>query len=156
MVPIEDVLLISAKSEISKGIQADVKSQIITIYDDNKNCCESVLSCCRNIRDLCCFCCTKDNQVSSIVRNTTITYQDNDSNRNIDYGEEHLAVPEVKENYCNRFRCCKYSNADTPSNARLLSSEQQAIYYKEKSNPNQELECYLNSDKEFDPKKTLK
>lgn len=44
----------------------------------------------------------------------------------------------------------KFSNLDSASNARILSEEQQAAYYKEKFEPNAKLEFYLISDTDID------
>lgn len=44
----------------------------------------------------------------------------------------------------------KYSNLDSASNARLLSQEQQATYYKDKFEPNSNLEFYLISNTDID------
>ena len=44
----------------------------------------------------------------------------------------------------------QYSNLDSASNARLLSEEQRAAYYKEKFEPNAKLEFHLISDRDID------
>ncbi|UJR11465.1 hypothetical protein I4U23_015644 [Adineta vaga] len=46
----------------------------------------------------------------------------------------------------------KYSHSDTPSNARLLTGQQQADYYFSKFQPHTELKFYLINSKEFDPR----
>ncbi|CAF2663838.1 unnamed protein product [Rotaria sp. Silwood2] len=185
MLPVEDVLLISVKSEIKTGIQADIKSEITPIYAESENCCDSLLSCCRKTHDYCCCCCRQKTKVTPFVHNTTTIFHDEDPNRRTNVAEEHLPVPNVKEDCCNCFRCwccrikkvvdiirrtntvaerkeqrviiitieySKYSNLDTPSNASLLTSEQQSAYYKEKFHLNKELQFYAITDKELNSK----
>jgi hypothetical protein len=192
MIPVEDVTRITSKSELKKGVQADVKSHITPVYAQSENCCDhcyaSLLNCCRKTRDCLCYCCQKETKIAPYVRNETIIH-DADPNKFTSYKEEHLPLPEVKENCCtrccNKFRCwccrkkmlvdlikrtntkaekqaqrvititveyTKYSNPDSASNARLLSEEEQAAYYKRIFQPNTPLKFYLVNNTEFDPR----
>jgi len=113
MVPVEDVTRITSKSEIKKGIQADVKSQITPVYAESENCCDrcyaSLRSCCRKTRDYCCYCCRKETKVAPMVLTTTTVFSGENPNRSTNYVEEHLPVSEEKEDRCTRcgnfFRC---------------------------------------------------
>ncbi|CAF3849096.1 unnamed protein product [Rotaria sordida] len=190
MLPVEDIILISTKTEIEAGIAADVKAEIEPIYKLSENCCDrccdSILNCCRKTCDFC-GCCRKETKVVPFLQKTTTILYDQDPNQDIEFEEEHLPIPEVKEgcctSCCNCFRCwccrikvlvdrikrtktvkarnakrvitikieySKYSNPDTPSNARLLNAEQQAAYYNQKFERNKELEFYLVSNEQFD------
>ena len=111
MVPVEDVLIISSKAEMRKGVHADAKSHVHPVYADSENCCDrccdDLASCCRKIRDCCCCCC--QNQVAPVAQDTTTILVDGDPNRRNSYREEDLPVPKLKEGcctqFCNRFRC---------------------------------------------------
>jgi hypothetical protein len=177
MIPLEDVILISSKAEVKQGIQSESKSQIIPQYALSENCCDSccdsILSCCRqktmkidplvrtdiisyvdpnlstNILEeklpipvedegCCnkcrCWCCRKKKLVELIRRTNTVVEQE---------AERVITIT---------IEYSKYSNPDTPSNARLLSNEHQAYYYKEKFQPNTILKFYLINNTEFDKK----
>jgi hypothetical protein len=188
MIPVEDVTRIISKSELKKGIQADVKSQMIPVYEESENRCDrcyaSLLNCCRKTRDCCCYCCQKETKVAPLVLNQTIIH-DADPNKIASCNDVDVAAPKEKEVCCNRFRCwccrkkklvkfikrtntvaeqkaqrvvtitieySKYSNPDSASNARLLSDEQQAGYYKTRFEPDTPLKFYLVNNTEFDPK----
>jgi hypothetical protein len=51
MLPVEDITLISAKSETKEGVQADAKSKTEYVYDTSENCCDR---CCASLLDCCC------------------------------------------------------------------------------------------------------
>jgi hypothetical protein len=113
MIPLEDVTLISSKSESKQGFQADVKSHTTPYYEYSENCCDrccaGLLKCCRKTRDCCCSCCQKETKVDPLVRNTTTIFSDEDPNHSTHFEEEHVPFLEVKEGYCtpccNIFRC---------------------------------------------------
>ncbi|CAF0845426.1 unnamed protein product [Adineta steineri] len=108
MVPLEDVMHISYKADVKKGILSDIKSHVTPVHELSENCCDrccaSIANCCRKIRDCCCCrCCQEENRVVPLVQNT-LTIITADPNRNEDYVEEDLPLPRVKENCCRR--CC--------------------------------------------------
>ncbi|CAF3180251.1 unnamed protein product [Rotaria sp. Silwood2] len=92
----------------------------------NKGCCTSCCNCFR------CWCCRMKMLVDRIKKTKIV------KERNAE------RVITIKIEYS------KYSNPDTPSNARLLNAEQQAAYYDAKFERNKELEFYLVTDTQFD------
>jgi hypothetical protein len=112
MIPVEDITTISSKAELKKAVQADVKSHVTPVYALSENCCDrcsaKITSCCRKTRD--CLCCRsqKQTKIASYVEKNTIIV-DPDPNKFESYEEEHLPLPEVKEDCCtsccNKFRC---------------------------------------------------
>ena len=178
MIPVEDVIRITYRSEMKKDGQTDVKSTTTPVYKMGENCC-----------DRCCCCCSDENKIIPVARDTTTIIVSEDSNRDAHVVEEHLPLPEDDggccTNFFNRFRCwccrknvlvdlikrtnismeqqaqrmitvsieySKYSNLDSSSNARLLSREEQEAYYRRRFDPDTKLEFYLINDTEFDPK----
>ena len=108
MLPLEDITLISSKSEIKRGKQADVKSNIEPIQGLSENCCDR---CCARLHSFCCSCCQESSKIAPHVENKTIIY-DQDPNRNTDFTEERLPPPPVVQQTCcscktflDRFRC---------------------------------------------------
>jgi hypothetical protein len=191
MLPVEDITLISAKSETKEGVQADAKSKTEYVYDTSENCCDrccaSLLNCCRKTRDCCCFFCRKKSVITPLVTTTTLI-SGNDPNRTENYEEEHLPIPKEKKDCCTscvgpfRCWCCrkkklvdiikrtntvsereaerviiitieynKYSNLDSATNTRLLSTDEQFAYYKDKFKPDAEMKFCLVNSTEVDP-----
>ncbi|CAF1135098.1 unnamed protein product [Rotaria magnacalcarata] len=174
MLPLEDVIQMSAKLLIEKAEQSDIKEEIIPEYGPGGNCCDT---CCDSIRKCCCSCRSEAKIAPSVT--TKNIFLVNESNRNPTIEEIPLPLPKQEEPCCSPFRCwccrvkkliglvkrkntsgerearrviivtleyIKYSNLDTPSNTRLLSNGEQLAHYKEKFKLEEQLEFYLFMD----------
>ncbi|CAF2056390.1 unnamed protein product [Rotaria magnacalcarata] len=127
LIPVEDVLHISSKAEITKDMEADAKCHIENVYEDSENCCDrccrslcSCSSCCRSLcscssscRSLCCCgsCCERAPKIAPIITaSETITRETNRKKFDPDALVEDLPVPKRKSRCCDPCRCwcCRF------------------------------------------------
>ena len=102
------------------------KIEHITPPEEKEDCCTR---CCNPFR---CWCCRKKKLVDIIKRTDTVAEQ------------RARRVMTISIDYS------KYSNLDSASNARLLSTEQQLAYYKDNFKPDTKLKFYLVNNTEVD------
>jgi hypothetical protein len=145
MIPVEDVIRISYKSEIKKDGQTAVKSATTPVYRISENCCDR---CCARLFSHCCCCCSDERRIAPAAGETTTVIIPDDANRNAHVIEEHLPLPQHDEGWCstffNRFRCwcCRKRMLVDLIKRKDVSMEKQAqrivtisIEYSKYSNP---------------------
>ncbi|CAF1552077.1 unnamed protein product, partial [Didymodactylos carnosus] len=120
IIPVEDILSIKYTSDIKKHVKAQDHSRLVPVAD-TKGCCDAFRCCC-----------CKKKKVEPIRENTII--ESKDAQRVITVHIEYS----------------KYSNLDSASNARLLSSADQVAFYKNAFKPDITLKFYLINNTEFE------
>ena len=109
MIPVEDVSHITSKLDIKKAKQEDAKSKITPEYGQSENCCDrccdSIRSCCRKVKQTCCYCCQDGVKVRPDHNNNTLLTDRDNLNRTTKIVEEELALPKEKAGLCDCLRC---------------------------------------------------
>ncbi|UJR19697.1 hypothetical protein I4U23_022831 [Adineta vaga] len=107
IIPIEDVTRITFKTEIKKGLQADIETEIIREHKLTENCfdtcCERICCCCEQLKK----CCASPVQVAPLVRSDTVIHSvaAKKKIRKTRVKDELLTVP--KERCKSFFDCCR-------------------------------------------------
>ncbi|CAF1361446.1 unnamed protein product, partial [Didymodactylos carnosus] len=120
IIPVEDIFSISYTSEIKKHVKAQDHSRLVPVAA-KKSCCDAFRCCC-----------CKKKKIQPIRENTIIEAKD--ARREITIHIEYS----------------KYSNLDSASNARLLSSVDQVAFYQCRFTSDTTLKFYLINNTEFE------
>ena len=112
MVPLEDIIRISFKTEIKKGSKQEAQSIITPTYEKSENCCdrccEALCGCCCSMAG-CVLCCCEENKVVPIPIDRTTMIVDDHRRRNRQSIIEDLPLPRDNNgcfsNCLNSFRC---------------------------------------------------